>query len=431
MSKSLGTRALLSRLVEECARALSRFHTHKEPDAVIVDDLAQALHSMLEQTEPTQLPWVGVREQVKTCMDSCGWSHGTKRLAEAHEESVRILHRLLSEWISVSSRSGATDSTCKRPAEQSPRAEQADDCPVTPSGHKRRRCSSIPRVIDESFPQLQYKPRGDHELDDHVFPWGQRKLLLMEVSFLTAFARSGDTVVYAGAAPGTHIPFLASMLFPDLSFELYDPVPCEVDPRHNVQVHSGFFTDAEARKWAHRDDLLFISDVRRIQDEEDLVAEDLQSQARWHELIRPRASSLKFRLPWVDGSTFYPVGDVHLQPYAPARSSETRLFVLRDASRSHWDNRKYWEQLYRWNTVERVQTTAHSTVRQGDFSAVARDDCWDCLAEQDIWEDYISCKEPWIADVPHRVKELMLAFMQSVDPRSGKARMWKRWVSNR
>ena len=42
--------------------------------------------------------------------------------------------------------------------------------------------------------------------------WGQRKLLLSEIEFLTLYAAPGDLVLYAGAAPGGHIPYLARPL---------------------------------------------------------------------------------------------------------------------------------------------------------------------------------------------------------------------------
>jgi hypothetical protein len=51
---------------------------------------------------------------------------------------------------------------------------------------------------------------------------GQRKLLLSEIEFLTLFARPGDVVVYAGAAPGYHIPYLLD-LFPFIKMVLVDP----------------------------------------------------------------------------------------------------------------------------------------------------------------------------------------------------------------
>ena len=43
--------------------------------------------------------------------------------------------------------------------------------------------------------------------------WGQRKLIMMEISFLSRYSSPGDIVVYAGAAPGIHIPYLAGDFF--------------------------------------------------------------------------------------------------------------------------------------------------------------------------------------------------------------------------
>eukprot|EP01113_Clastostelium_recurvatum_P023757 TRINITY_DN2832_c0_g1_i3.p1 TRINITY_DN2832_c0_g1~~TRINITY_DN2832_c0_g1_i3.p1 ORF type:complete len:258 (+),score=73.19 TRINITY_DN2832_c0_g1_i3:51-824(+) len=75
--------------------------------------------------------------------------------------------------------------------------------------------------------------QGEAKTVDH---WGQRKLLLSEIEFLSRFASasaagpssssssssSSMVVVYAGAAPGTHIPFL-QRLFPRLRWILVDP----------------------------------------------------------------------------------------------------------------------------------------------------------------------------------------------------------------
>ena len=61
----------------------------------------------------------------------------------------------------------------------------------------------------------------------NVIHWGQRKLLLTEIEFLTMYfeKKTNDKptyVIYAGAAPGNHILYL-SKLFPTVHFELYDP----------------------------------------------------------------------------------------------------------------------------------------------------------------------------------------------------------------
>ena len=55
--------------------------------------------------------------------------------------------------------------------------------------------------------------------------WGQRKLLFSEIEFLTLYGHLAKTVVYAGAAPGTHINYLSKELFPEHKWVLVDPAP--------------------------------------------------------------------------------------------------------------------------------------------------------------------------------------------------------------
>merc|ERR1739848_499715 len=70
--------------------------------------------------------------------------------------------------------------------------------------------------------EREYRPRhGELKTVGH---WGQRKLMLAEVEFLTRFHGDASTVVYAGAAPGLHVPLMAE-LFPRLRFVLVDPRP--------------------------------------------------------------------------------------------------------------------------------------------------------------------------------------------------------------
>jgi hypothetical protein len=167
---------------------------------------------------------------------------------------------------------------------------------------------------------------------------GQRKLLIAEIEFLNDVARDGDTVVYAGAACGTHITLLSDRFFPFLRFELYDPRPFTIAPSARVRITAGMFTDETARGFSGRDDVLFISDIRNEPNDEATVARDMAEQMRWHGLMAPRWSLLKFRLPWTPGCTPYVAGDVYLQAYSPTQSTETRLRVARDAAVVVWDN---------------------------------------------------------------------------------------------
>ncbi len=68
--------------------------------------------------------------------------------------------------------------------------------------------------------------------------WGQRKLLMSEIEFLTLHATPGCVVVYAGAAPGLHCAFLSDM-FPEVrQFILVDPSPFSV--RNGCRTRAGF-----------------------------------------------------------------------------------------------------------------------------------------------------------------------------------------------
>lgn len=68
--------------------------------------------------------------------------------------------------------------------------------------------------------------------------WGQRKLLLSEIEFLTTHAKPGQLVIYAGAAPGNHVPFLAEQLFPHLRFLLVDPAPFACKQTQQIQIRN-------------------------------------------------------------------------------------------------------------------------------------------------------------------------------------------------
>ena len=56
-------------------------------------------------------------------------------------------------------------------------------------------------VLLDSMPKTKYKQRTDFE-KKYIRHWGQRKLLLSEIYFLTKYGDKSFNVVYAGAAPG-------------------------------------------------------------------------------------------------------------------------------------------------------------------------------------------------------------------------------------
>ncbi len=94
------------------------------------------------------------------------------------------------------------------------------------TGYESRSDVEFARRLEPDAPRAPYR-RREQELKT-VVHWGQRKLFLGELEFLTAYSTPGATVLYAGAAPGTHLRFLME-LFPTLHWVLVDPgnfAPC-------------------------------------------------------------------------------------------------------------------------------------------------------------------------------------------------------------
>lgn len=224
----------------------------------------------------------------------------------------------------------------------------------------------LKRILLPDMPQLKYE-RTEKTVKNTIH-WGQRKLLLTEIEFLTKYLAKSQNdiiVVYAGSAPGTHIQYL-SELFPEIQFELYDPREfSEKLTSKKINTHVQYFTDETAKKWRsseHKEDILLISDIRTGEpltmtpDEvENRVKIDHEWQLNWYNIIKPKYTMFKFRLPWQDGSTMYLDGDIYIQPFPPSTSTETRLIVKENAQMKLYNNRLYENQLFYHNNHTRKQ----------------------------------------------------------------------------
>lgn len=213
-------------------------------------------------------------------------------------------------------------------------------------------------LVEDGDPQRPYERRTDEEKT--AVAWGQRKLLLALIQFLTRFWRAEDVrlpkIVYAGAAPGNNIQ-IVSRLFRTAEFHLYDPAPFRVNPSGKIQIYNREFTDADAKGWAGRDDVYFISDIRSNAKSEVAIAKDMQDQMRWVNLMNPRAAQLKFRLPYsgtdVSTDVEYFEGQVFKQAWTRPTSTETRLVPFAARTTKVWDARKYEGQMYYHNVMIR------------------------------------------------------------------------------
>jgi hypothetical protein len=251
------------------------------------------------------------------------------------------------------------------------------------------------RALPDDLPRLSYQPQAaDAKATLH---WGQRKLLLSEIEFLVMHPTITQ-VVYAGAAPGTHILYLAK-LFPKVQFDLYDPR--EFSPTlastPTIHTHVQYFTDETASEWVGRENIALISDIRTgdadtmsIKELEVRVATDHAWQRSWYNIISPSAAMFKFRLPWNNEHTEYLDGQIFLQAYPPNSSTETRLIIGANAINRMYDNKKYEEQLSYFNNNTRLESFQHELSEIPQASRYGVNDAYDSAVEVYILGQYLS-----------------------------------------
>ena len=235
--------------------------------------------------------------------------------------------------------------------------------------------------------RLPYQPKG---LNDNfsTMHLGQRKLHLSEVElFCMTNPKQNYTVVYAGAAPGLHIPLLAQM-FPCITFHLYDPQPFGIMETEQIILHQCYFTDEVAQLFVDTENLIFVCDIRCTTGEVE-VWNDMLSQQRWHNIMRPELTSLKFRLPWVkegkDPIVHYLDGAIHLPVWGRTSTTECRLVIekQRHEGQRPYDCHIYEQEMSFFNRITRP-SVHESPVRGNVF-----DGCYDCFAEIRILQAYL------------------------------------------
>lgn len=246
--------------------------------------------------------------------------------------------------------------------------------------------NELERVLQSDAPQMPYRRRRGEVKS--VVHWGQRKLMLSEIEFLTLYGENDITVVYAGSAPGTHIPYL-SKLFPTVKFVLIDPSDFNCEETDRITIRKEFMTEDIAREFVGQRTLL-ISDIRsadfKVMSQEDMekaVKRDMDWQMQWHMIMQPVAGMYKFRLPWQEGQTEYLDGEIYLPVWGPQTTTEARLIATTCNTRI-WDNKVYEEQMFYFNNVTRCCLYHH------DIAASGLDHCYDCSSEVHILKKYLN-----------------------------------------
>eukprot|EP00051_Salpingoeca_urceolata_P002337 m.49286 g.49286 ORF g.49286 m.49286 type:complete len:444 (+) comp12062_c0_seq3:114-1445(+) len=252
----------------------------------------------------------------------------------------------------------------------------------TKANYTSRTDMPFSRVLEPGAPRAPYRRRNT-EIKT-VINWPQRRLLLSEIEFLTRFSEPGMTVVYASVAPGVQLKPLTEF-FPNLRFVVYDSLPlaAHLENCSNLTIRTETFSDAVARTFA-QDNALFISNLRSGSEASEAVSDDLAAQISWCKTMRPRCALLNFRLPWQEGTTPYFDGEILLPVWSAATATESRLIVQNIDEMKDYDNNEYEQQMFYFNTVQRVARYDHNV------EATGIDHCYDCRAEVAILDGYVA-----------------------------------------
>ena len=296
----------------------------------------------------------------------------------------------------------------------------------------------VDRVLRPDAPCSPYVRRR-FELKKSLH-WGQLKLFLTEIEFLSLalLQRNKDKkehlpihFVYAGAAPGEHTAYL-SKLFPMIQFHLYDPNKFKISESDSVRIYQQFFTEVDAQQWQGKEEeayIIFASDVRTEPATEETVKENMEMQLDWWKDMNPEIAMFKFRLPWQEGETEYAAGDIYIQPYPGATSTESRLIVPKGSPMIKYDHKKYEEQCFHHNTVTR--TRKYQTVL-GNSLKITTDgicNCYDCASFVSILDTYLDAIR-WAGDSHNRCSEIRRLVREVQDNTTNKHNIYVQTVRN-
>lgn len=267
------------------------------------------------------------------------------------------------------------------------------------------------RVLGDDAKRMEYQshdmlPTEVRSRRRNLIHMGQRKLLMSEIEFLTEYATTNTVVVYAGAAPGSHIPILLDM-FPSVIFHLYDNGTYSSNlfdkvsnnPRKGLEVYERYLDADTARAYRHKGNILLISDIRtntnksrdaKPTDED--VSRDNATNVAITKAMDPEASLLKFRLPYSPGHTAHLEGELRLQSWSGHESTEVRLLCKRPYRTIYYDHTEHEEKMFYHNMLRPLpivgrRVNGNITRRMGNIGITHH---YDMYRESEIVAQYVA-----------------------------------------
>ena len=249
--------------------------------------------------------------------------------------------------------------------------------------------SDIPYVVDYEF--TYPKPKT-------VVHWGQLKLFLTTLFFMVKIIEQSDQkvhIIYAGSARGDNILTLSEM-FPNVLWYLIDPNKFAKDlysHKQVIEIRNELFTDELAEYYRKmfesrdkKEKLLFISDIR-LEPSDEMVIKDNDSDARWHDIIKPDYSYLKFRCPYEGDKKYsYFSGDIYIQPFAPIGSTESRILMKTGLTKKIYNIDEYQGKFFYFNRVLRPSFYKQQIIKDNNYF----DHCYDCTFFSHLVKNYLT-----------------------------------------
>ena len=392
----------------------------------LFEQAMSATRAHLARVDCTDLPWSAIYNTLKGHFADVEWDFDKSEWLKKEEATPQKIEfhinkaaAFVHHWTPKSSESYSSRYTEGYPVRETVEPE------FDTSGYVVKEEDTFPaqkllRLLPANFPRRKYVSlrKGLSKEERAGRHWGQRKLLFNEIEFMNLHAKENFTVVYAGAAPCTHLSIVEDMFRSlDVKYILVDPAPFHVRRSPNIEIRTGakgLFGDEMAKEFSHiQDKLLFISDIRREHDSEQQILQDMEDQMHWHILMQPQASMFKFRLPWCAGKTPYLNGIVYTQPYAQMHSTETRL-IATTSDVVEWDNTIYEEQCFYFNTITRLMDYDHGVKGAGLLND------YDCAGEVAILRQYFSRFDPkWETRTVNEQNSLVSSLSASISRRLG------------
>jgi len=156
--------------------------------------------------------------------------------------------------------------------------------------------------------------------------WGQLKLLISEMEFLFECRSKNITekaiIVYIGASPGEHINLLIRY-FPEIKhWLLIDPSKSTVVPQNKVEIVRKKATDEYVKQIGVKysnDTIIYINDMR-TETNENTVAKEMVTQAKWGIHLRSKALLLKLRFPYLERDGYITSKDIYNSDFCLTKS---------------------------------------------------------------------------------------------------------------